>query len=1585
MPGDDERRVIFKAIADFTNLAAEAAKARAELRALKEEESQLNSSSLKSSSAIIAAKAQSTEETKKNTESTKQHTSAVAADVKATEEQAKAHTAVADADKRYAAVRTTSVNGQTPLALTELVKALALKQADVKATRELASANDDLTGSVKRSLGLRVPVGVSGRGEPATSQDVPEVPAVPKAPKKPKAPDVPVVDIQSSLDEARRLSKQPTFKEALGSVSPITKATEDAERASAKLTAAKNKEKVATESVAASEEKLGSALTASGKGSKEYETALSSLSQAYRTQSSARRDVLVATSAAESAQKKLQSAVKDTANDSKTSVSATKELGTAWKSVKSSFEDVFSSLRSGWKDVQAGEGFIKRLSSAVQSAASSVTSSSASGGSGLLGNLLGSVPAAAGVVQGFITKLAPLVLGILAVSSAIGPFVSLLGAMGAGAIGAGASLGSLAGSAAALPGLFVAAATGIGALLVALQPVMGAFKAYIAQQQALQQLSSDPSAANQQRQNAFAVTTAVWAQQQAIQGVSTALYGQVTAQQTLKSSEYELVTSHQAVASAQNSLNEAVLAAKRSLQDLEEEVSKASLDEQGAQLTLQQAELSYRQSLANPTATLLQREEALLAVKRAEYGLADAQKSATRNSEDLATAQAKGVMGSDQVVSAQQSLAAALHGVSQAQQAYVAAQHGVLQADQQLVQAQQAVVKSQEALFQAQLTATQGSSKLAAANSALNYALSQLSPSALAVVKSFIGMSGAWNTFSSSIQESVFSHLVGQVDNLKSLIPVVTNLFTKAGSAVGEVAAQGIAMVSSGPWKQDFGVIATNNAKIITTMGSASLLVADAFRNITIAAAPFTQWIAAAIERTAKAFDDWSASTRKSGNLESFLTRLEPRLSVVKDIVKNLLETLGRFGSAALPFGDWLLGQFDKITKGWADAGKAAQQPQSRFKQWLDEMKPILSALGKTVSLVAGEFAHLAGSPSSEHGALDFLNKLNNEWLPKLFAWLEKINASKAFESVLKAVTGLFTAFDAFFKSGGSGLISGFFTTISTALDIITKLNLAPFLGFVAVGLGGLAALKFLQFFRLIDALMWLKNNGGVLRDLLAKVGIGSGSQGDSASKTSTKADVETASAEKTGGIWTTAAEKVRAIWVAAAEQMRAIINGGASTAAATTEEGAAAAAATTERGATAAAATTEGGATTAAATTEAGATVASGKLAGGMGSVGKALSVVLAADIGFEIGQWLGQKLKDVGVIAPTSNVPTTTIGSKTLEAARDPQAQQRLKNAKLPALPLAAEATPEPDSAWQALKKEFDKDFVKPTQTFFDWFGKSVGDLSKSVSDRAGQFFKGIGDWFNSLDKWTSETNGQISTIVTDFFRGIGDTFNGLDKWVRETNGKIASAVFNFFDGMGRFFSDLWNHNIGPGLSNLGNAIVGLISSVGNWIGTQLSKLFTNQNPAPSSGVTASTSAFLQTAAGHSYAQSHNLVEWAHAQGIPGYAQGGLIRDGISMVGEGGIEFLRKKGATVEVIPASAQGFSSFGSDFGVQHAHMPALGLHSSRVSWTTNESSTNSGGIKVEKIEINNPKPELAGDSLFRALQKTQYFAKEGGAL
>jgi hypothetical protein len=1575
VPGDDERRVIFKAIADFTNLAAEAAKARAELRALKEEESQLNSSSLRSSSAANAAKAQGIEETKKSTESTKQHISAVVADAKATEDQAKAHTAVADADKRHASIRTATVNGQTPLAVTELVKALALKQADVKATKELALANDAVTGSVRRSLGLRVPVGVSGRKAPGSGSASVPVPTSSSAPA--------VVDIQASLDEARRLSKQPTLKEAVSGPSPVVKASEDAEKASVKLTAARMKEKAATESVVAGESKLGNALSVSGKDSKEYEVALSSLSQAYRAQLSAHRDVLVATSAAESAQKKLRSAIKDTANDSKTSVSATKELGTAWKSVKSSFEDVFSALRSGWKDVQAGEGFIKRLSSAVQSAASSATSSSASGGSGLLGNLVGSVPAAAGVVQGFIVKLAPLALGILAVVSAIGPFVSLLGALGAGAIGAGASLGSLAGSTAALPGLFLAAATGIGALLIALQPVMGAFKAYIAQQQAVQQLASDPTAANQQRQNAFAVTTAIWAQQQALQGVSTAVYGQVTAQQTLKSSEYELVTSHQAVASAQNSLNEAVRAATRSLQDLEEEVSKASLDEQGAQLTLQQAELSYRQALANPTATLIQREEALLAVKRAQYGLADAQKTATRNAEDLATAQAKGVMGSDQVVSAQQSLAAALHGVAQAQQAYVSAQHGVLQADQQLVQAQQAVVKSQEALLQAQFTATQGSSKLASANSALNYALSQLSPSALTVVKSFTGMSGAWNNFSNAIQESVFSHLVGQVDNLKSLIPVVTNLFTKAGSAVGEVTAQGIAMVSSGPWRQDFGVLATNNAKIITTLGSASLLVADAFRNITVAAAPFTQWIAAAIERTAKAFDDWSASTRKSGGLADFLKALEPRLSVVKDILKNLFETLGRFGSAALPFGDWLLGQFDKITKGWANAGKAAEQPQSRFKQWLDEMKPILSAMGKTVAIIAGEFAHLAGAPASEHGALDFLNKLNNDWLPKLFAWLDKINASKAFDSVLKAITGLFTAFDAFFKSGGSGLISGFFTTISTALDIITKLNLAPFLGFIAVGLGALAALKFLQFFRLIDALIWLKNNGGVLRDLLAKVGIGSGSQGGDTSGTAAKTDTETAAAEKTGGIWTTAAEKVRAIWVAAAEQMRAIINGGAATAATTTEEGAAVAASTAEKGAVTAAATAEGGATTAAATTEAGATAASGKLAGGMGGVGKALSIALAADIGFEIGQWVGQKLKDVGVIAPTSNVPTTTIGSKTLEAAHDPQAQQRLKNAKLPALPLAAEATPEPDSVWQALSKEFDKDFVKPIQTFFGWVGKSVGDLSKSIGDRVEQFFKGIGDWFTGIDKWLGDTIGHISTAVTNFFKGIGDWFTGIDKWLGDTIGQISKAVLNFFDGIGRFFSDLWNHDISPGLSNLGNAVVGFISSIGNFIGNQLSKLFTNQNPAPSSGVTANTSAFLQSAAGHAYAQSHNLVEWAHAQGIPGYASGGLLRDGISMVGEGGIEFLRKQGSKVEIIPASAQGFSSFGSDFGVQHAHMPALSSSSSRVSWTKNDSSVTSGGIKVEKIEINNPKPELAGDSLFRALQKTQFYAKEGG--
>lgn len=630
--------------------------------------------------------------------------------------------------------------------------------------------------------------------------------------------------------------------------------------------------------------------------------------------------------------------------------------------------------------------------------------------------------------------------------SALGPLIAALGSLGGVALGAGNVLVSLAGTLAALPGLFAAAAAGVGALIVGILPLAGAFKAFSTYQK--QAAAGAQQMGESQRAAADRVRNAQRAYQSASKGIADAVYNE---------------------RQAQLSLNAARKDALRDLEDLRAELNRSALNEEAAQQAVARARQSYRETLAEPNSTLLDRQEALHRVKEAEEDLADVRTRNKRLAEDAVDIERKGVENSDKVVQAR-------HAAQEATQAVADAVDRLRDAQLDLAQAQ----KEQAAGGAAGLKALQ----------AYQDELAKLSPSARAVVLGLIGMADAWKAVQRNVSERLFAPVVSQLGNLRSLLPVVEDLLGRSADQLGILAAKGIAMVSSGPWKRDFATIAGNNAAVTKSLGDAALYVADAFRNIIIAAGPFTTWLAGAITGVAEAFADWTARARGDGSLGRFLEETKDRLKRLWDIGVNLASVFGSFYLATRDFATWMLDGAQRITKGWADVTKQQTETGSTLQQWLTDIQPLLQSIGGFIHAIGSAFAQMARDPKNIEEAQRIFAVLANDILPKLVELFSKISSNGAITGILEALATGLEAVNAFIdNTGGLPLqmivftlqgIAGFFKFVASnpATGTILAGVAVALAGFAAISLAG----KLTGMFQIWAFMRWIINNKGDLK-----------------------------------------------------------------------------------------------------------------------------------------------------------------------------------------------------------------------------------------------------------------------------------------------------------------------------------------------------------------------------------------------------------------------------------------------------------------------------------------------------------------------
>lgn len=633
----------------------------------------------------------------------------------------------------------------------------------------------------------------------------------------------------------------------------------------------------------------------------------------------------------------------------------------------------------------------------------------ASGGGNLFSNIFGNIGNIGnGIVSAFdgmgkhIFSFQGLIVAAIA---ALGPLAAILGAVGAAALGLASNIVALSGVFLALPGIIGAAVAGFGALAIVLKPLSNVFSAY--------------SAAQKEASSATAVGTSVALQ-----------YKEALLQQ----SEAELAHTRaiQDVPRAEQALANARQDATRKIEDYRTALKRLKFDQEGAELGTESALQNLRRTLADPTASVLDKKEAIHAYQGAQNDQDDANTQAKRTQQDASQAIAKGVSGADAVVAAQRALQDANNSVTET-----------------LYQEQEAALALKKAL----------ATKNAGGDAAAEYQkqLAKLPPETRKVAVAVLGLikeGGPFSQLRNRLSENIFGPLSKDTGKFKTLLGELDTLLTPVSTAMGTLADKALTLFTNKDWKAFFASTGKNSASILTELGTAALSVADGFKGIVTAAAPFTGKLVSGIAGLADTFDRWANSKAGQKSIRDFLDITFKRIG-------EILPILGEFGKGIAGFFTALnnpsaagkkAGKPDfttsindgilEIAKNFAKLGQQAADPNSGFHKFLDAVLPLLGQVGHFLGAAGTAIGKLFSDPRNIKEAEGLLHNLATKWLPQLAEIFSQLSASGVISKLAAGIGGVFGAIQNILAHGGLQAFSAIgdvLKLIGSTVDYLVK------------------------------------------------------------------------------------------------------------------------------------------------------------------------------------------------------------------------------------------------------------------------------------------------------------------------------------------------------------------------------------------------------------------------------------------------------------------------------------------------------------------------------------------------------------------
>ncbi|MDP2710786.1 MAG: hypothetical protein Q8O56_06170 [Solirubrobacteraceae bacterium] len=625
--------------------------------------------------------------------------------------------------------------------------------------------------------------------------------------------------------------------------------------------------------------------------------------------------------------------------------------------------------------------------------------------------------------------LSALVVGGIAVTSALAPIVGVSAAVGQG---------------------FTAMAQTVGLLRLAFSGVGGAIKEQVEAQASAG--ASALSSANAQRTAARAIEAATEGVREAHEGARRAALRVSDSERDLRDRLVAVATAQTRARDTQAALTQARVDARRGLEDLRsalvdattsqtratwalvdarrglqdlldgpdpqnlaeahDAVSDSAREEERAQLDLLAQRRDTAAVLGDASATAEEHRRAVLALADAENRVADVARQRarahaalaklqapvaemdlarsrqqvadaehgvtlaitqrTRAAEDLADAERRGVNGSREVIAASRDIIAAARDERLARRGVADATRDVSEARRAQALAERDIGRALQGVRDAQLSA-------AASTAKLSEEFDGLTPSAQAFVATLVGFKPRLDELRAAAAAGFFPGATEGLNDAMGAFSAVNRVTGVTANVLGDLARRAGELVGSRGFGRDLTAIGLNNARVIDSLGTASISLASAFRHVLVAAAPLTTWLADSTARWAANKDAQAAAGREAGRLGAYFDRTRGALQSVTNIVTEMWAALRNIGRAARPLGDEILAALEKSARGfreWTESTAGAAQ----LRKYFDDAKPAIFEIGRLIRDVTNTFFRLGASK----GLAPLIQQLRTSMLPTL-------------------------------------------------------------------------------------------------------------------------------------------------------------------------------------------------------------------------------------------------------------------------------------------------------------------------------------------------------------------------------------------------------------------------------------------------------------------------------------------------------------------------------------------------------------------------------------------------------------------------
>ncbi|MFD6400826.1 hypothetical protein [Nocardia sp. NPDC060249] len=490
-------------------------------------------------------------------------------------------------------------------------------------------------------------------------------------------------------------------------------------------------------------------------------------------------------------------------------------------------------------------------------------------------------------------------------------------------------IGQLA-QAAGVIALLPAAVTGLGAVLATIVTgFSGIGDAFAAAKKV-----SD-GAAKQAESQAKAVASAQKSAESAARGVASAQRGVVSAEKGVRSAQKESLAAQKALTTARKD-------ARKELEDLNRELKRTKLDEQGAALSVAEAQEDLNEVFRDTSSTATERARAQYNLDKALQDQEDTLRSSRELAEKTNEANEKGVEGSDAVVAAKDRVASAAEAEADAQQSLVDAHQSLADAQEQLVEAQQAVTKAMNDSGDA---AEEFERKLA-----------KLSPAAQDFVKKWLAVKPQLSGLADGVQENLFDKMGDSVSSLVTKwIPTLKDglggIATEINGGLRRAFADFESEATRSKLDHIFGKVADSIGPVIDGLND----MVQGFLSLAQVGSDFMPSGAQSFADLMARFREWAESPEGQTKFKEFLDKSLDAFGRIKDLVKEIGRLLGAVFSGSEETGETMLDDIIAKLKEWADWAKSPEGQQAIkdfFKDVKDTADAVVHAIEKIISLM---------------------------------------------------------------------------------------------------------------------------------------------------------------------------------------------------------------------------------------------------------------------------------------------------------------------------------------------------------------------------------------------------------------------------------------------------------------------------------------------------------------------------------------------------------------------------------------------------------------------------------------------------------